>query len=142
MIVDWLRRLRSGRAPAPLTITSRPEREETQERETLGDAISAGTAVRRFESIDLPAEFQARLVDTCRSDSNVAAVWLAWLCPRDAAPELLVNVLFDRPEEHAIQTFVDRGDALGGPKFVGAIMGRTPSAAPFYRRAVQGITVQ
>jgi hypothetical protein len=106
--------------------------------ETLQEAFKRGVRLRRFEPSELPGEFQARLFEVCRVDPNVAAMWLVWLLsPNGVSSELCASLVLNRRDESAIRDFVERANALGGPRFVALIATGIPRAKPFYRRGIE-----
>lgn len=109
--------------------------------ECFGDALKRGATLCPVEPSDLPSEFEVRLLDICKADSNVEGVWLMWMSTKGAPPEMLASLLLERPNEPAIRDFIRRANALGGPPFVVAIPDGIPSSRPFYRREADSFAV-
>ncbi len=130
VIVHWLRRV--------LGVTNTRRRVEhtgLPTEECFRDAFKRGARLHRLGPSDLPEEFKARLLEVCRADPNVAGLWLSWISSSSVRPELAAGLLLDRPDESAIRYFIERADAIGGPRFVATNIRGIPRAKPFYRRS-------
>ena len=82
-----------------------------------------------------PADFEVRLRKICWEDPNVLEVRLLWVLWPKASPELLATLSLQDPSELAIRRFVDRADALNGPRFIGCIAEGRGASVPFFRRS-------
>jgi hypothetical protein len=131
---SWLRRfLGLGRASVPAP------RDQLAQPESLPEVFNRGGQLREVDASDLSPDFQERLREVCRADTNVDRLWLLWIRGSDGTSELLTVLQLDRADEHSIVSFAARVDALGGPRCAATIADGAPSSTPFYRRAKQPI---
>jgi hypothetical protein len=108
--------------------------------ETFRDAYDRGARFQNFQPSDLDPGFSAGLLALCEADQNLQSVSLLWMTEKDLPRKLVAGLRVDNPDEHLLNKFVDRANALGGPRFVAAVA--DPHAQPedcdgrkiFYRR--------
>lgn len=131
VIGKWLRRIFG---PGSADQDARVVNTTARATESFRDAFDRGARLHPLDPSELPPEFQAKLVDICKSDSNVAGLWLLWLRSGDAAPEIFASLLLERPDQLTVRDFIRRADALGGPSFAVGLPGSMPSSEPFYLR--------
>jgi hypothetical protein len=143
---QWLRYFLGLTEPTPQASHTSPKQETIRygftspKEETIRDAYDRGARFQEFQRSDLDPEFAARFLALCKADQNIEGLSLAWMTEKDLPRELFAALQVDRPDEHLVNKFVDRANALGGPRFVAAIAGPQANSGDrdggktFYRR--------
>lgn len=102
--------------------------------ERLGDI--PGLRIRDVGPSELSPELRRGLTEACAADANIAAMQVAWMSAGDAAPELLAVLTLSEPNERSVAAFLERANALAGPRCTAVVSsGGDPEREQYYRRS-------